>query len=377
MGTAGTPNLGQQNAIARAMIQQSSVEMTQNIFSTTVVPASQNVINVIPRNVGLIKGFYIEVAATITNTSGSGLTLTDFNAANILSQITFTDLNNNVRINTTGWHLDFLATAKQQQVWGASFASDSPIKYGSNWSVISAPATIAASGTGTVLMKYWVPLAYSDMDYRGAVYANVVQATMLLQLTINPTPVVSSGDSTTAVYTGNPATNTSTTINVYQVYMDQIPQGKGGPVLPVLDLATIYELKFSTLTGLTPGQEFPVQYSNLRDFLSTFAVYYNGTARSTGADINYLSLQSANFTNIFKVDPYLQALRTRQRIQTDFPAGTYYFDYRLRPIATTQYGNMELIVNPVTAGAGAYLTVAFEDMALTNILPQAGSLPAG
>ena len=368
------PSLQQQNAIARQLVLQQSVEMTQTIYSTTVTPANQNVLNIVPRNVGLIKGFVVEVSAVVTNNATNPLALSDFNIANILSQVVFTDLNNNVRINTSGWHLEFIDTAKRNRVFGSSQPSDSPIKYGSNWNVKSAPATIAASGTGTVTQKYWVPLAYSDQDLRGSVYGNVVNATMNLQLTLNTNVSITSGDSTLNIYTGNPSTLTSATVTVYQVYLDQLPQGKQGPVLPILDLSTVYELKNTTFSGIVANQEFSMQYSNFRDFLSTFMIYYNGTARATGADISYLALQSANFTNIFKVDPYLQAMRTRNKVSTDFPPGVYYFDHRNKPLATTQYGNLELVMNPSTAGASAYCLVGYEDFALMNTITQAGSL---
>jgi P3 major capsid protein len=376
LGTAvnAATSLPQQNLAARQLVLSSAVEMTQSIFSATVTPAATPQINIIPRNVGLIKGFWIEISALIT-AGGAMISLSDFNAANILSSVSFTDLQNNQRINTTGWHLAFLAAVKSHHVQGSARASDSPIKFGSNFNVISAPATLATTVQGTVIMKYWLPLAYSDQDLRGAVYGNVVNATMQLQLNINNTPSVASGDSTGALYTGSTAVINSATVNVYQVYLDQIPQGKGGPILPILDLSTIYELKYTTLVGMVPNQEFPIPYSNFRDYLSTFLVYYNGSARAAGTDVNYIALQAANFSNIFKVDPFLLAMKSRDLIGVDFPNGVYYVSHRNKPVATTQYGNMELIINPSTAGASAYAMVAYEDFALTNALSQAGSLP--
>ena len=376
MATSGQPSIQQQNAMARAAIQANSVEMLQSVFSQTVNPAQSNQISIIPRNIGLIKGFYVEITATVTNTAGAAITLTDFNVANILSNVTFTDLQNNVRINTYGWHLHFLNSVKSRHPYGSSVPTDSPVKYGSNWNVITAPASIAASGTGTVNMKYYVPLAYSDDDYRGAIYGNVVNATMSLQLTVNPTVAVTTGDSTQAVYSGNAATVTSVTVSVYQLYQDQLPMGAGGVVLPILDISTIYELKYTTFNGITSGIDFPMPFSNFRDYLSSFVVYFNGTARAMGTDINYLALQSANFTNLWKLDPQLHALRTRRILGTDPPPGVYYFDFRKKPIATTQYGNMELILNPSAAAQGAYAVVGYEDFALQNAITQAGSLPA-
>ena len=244
-------------------------------------------------------------------------------------------------------------------------------------------------------MWYYVPLAYAYdspvPDLRGAVYANVVNATMQLNLSFagnfgTLVAAQNATDATLAMYQGDAAgsvaaaTLSSATVTVYQEYLDQLPMGPNGVLLPILDLATIYELKQTTqANGITAGQDFPYQYSNFRDFLSTIVGYVNnGTtgARGVGADINYWALQSANFTNIWKVEPALQALMTRQHLQADMPPGFYYFGSREKPISTTQYGNMQLILNAVTAANTPYELVAVEDFALVQTLSMAGSLAA-
>lgn len=390
------------NALARAAIKARSIKMTQQIFSQTFtasgtaeLSASTPTVTVNPRNVGLIKGFWVKVLATITNGSAVVVNLSDFGPANILSQIQFFDLNNNVRIQTTGWHLNFINSIKARMPFGAALVrttgTDSPINYGSNFqgatlAQIFAPATIAAAGTGTVVMWYWVPLAYSEDDLRGSVYANVVNATMQLNLSFPARSTVDTGtDSTSAVFFGAAAGSTvlsrisAATVTVYQVYMDQLPVGQNGVLLPILDLATIYELKNTVTTSMVPNQDFPVQYANFRDFLSTFAVYVNTGAtgaRGVGLDINYWELLSANLTAIWKKEPGLVALENRLNLQDDFPPGVYYFPSRERPISTVQYGNQQLVLNPITAAAGAYLLMGYEDFALVQTLSQAGSLAA-
>ena len=388
----------QMNAIARQAIRMRAVDMTQQIFSQTFTASgtsnisnTQPVVNIIPRNVGLIKGFWVKVDTTITNGSGVQIDLSDFGPANLLSQVQFNDLNNNTRIQTTGWHMNVVDSIKRRRPYGSSLVRttglDTPVGYGTGWTgQITAPATIAAAGTGNVIMWYYVPLAYSDDDLRGAVYANVVNATMQLNLTFNTTPVVAAAtDSTSAVYVVDVAGSvalariSAATITVYQSYLDQLPVGQGGVVLPILDLATIYELKNTSLTAIVAGQDFPIQYANFRDFLSTTLIYTNTAAtgaRTKGTDINYLALQSANFTNIWKKNPDLIALQTENHLQTGMPAGSYYFGSREKPISTVQYGNMQLIINALTAGTGAYALVGFEDFALVQTLSMAGSLAA-
>ena len=399
MGTAATPaaNAAQLNQMARAAIKARAIKMTQVIFNQTFTPAAgQNIsasnpqITVPLRNVGLIMGFWLKVVFTVNNGSAETIDLTDFGPANVFSQIQFTDLNNNIRIQTPGWHIAFVNAIKARQPFGAASlktSQDSPINFGSNFTgVTTAAATITAGNNSTLTMWYYVPLAYSENDFRGAIYANVVNATMQLVLTPNPTPVVQYGtDSTSAVYVGAAAGSmaaaviSSMTVEVYQEYLDQLPVGKGGVLLPMMDLSTLYELKQTNFSAITATQDFPMQYANFRDFISTTLVYVNTGAtgaRTGGTDMNYLALQAANMTNLFKIEPALAAIKVRNHLGYDLPPGVYYFGSREKPISTIQYGNMELIINAITAGAGAYALVGYEDFARVQALNQAGSLAA-
>jgi hypothetical protein len=407
----------QVNQIARSAIKARAVRMLQGIYNQTWNPTQQPTITINPRNVGLINGFWVKVTAVISNSSAAIMNLTDFGPANLLSQIQFNDLSNNTRIQTPGWHLAFLNSWKTRRAFASALTSytgknsgtqlssaggigeDSPINFGSNFTTISAPASIPAiaasvPGTGTLTMWYYVPLAYNPdnpqmPDLRGAVYANVVNATMQLFLSFAGTygtqlVAANGADATSAVYQqasaeAVDATVTSASVTVYQDYWDQLPTGNQGVLLPILDLATIYELKQTVQTAIPAGQDFPYQYANFRDFLSTIAIFVNNGstgARGVGGDINYWALQSANFTNIWKIEPALSALMTRQHLGLDLPPGTYLFDSRNRPISTTQYGNMQLIINASSASSNPYMLVAVEDFALVQTLSMAGSLAA-
>ncbi len=372
-----------QNAAARALIAKQSLPMLQPIYSATFNPATQNVFNIPLRYVGLVTGFLLEITGTVNNTDGAAsLSLTTFNLANLLSQVQFNDLQNNVRINTTGWHLNAINSARAGRPFGSAATTDSPIAYGSNWNVIKATGfPIAHGATGTFSMYYWVPLAYDPArwDLRGAMFANVVNATANLQLTFNPnaTAIIASGDGTLAVATGAAGNINPINLTVYQAFLDQLPiDNKTGQfILPGLDIGTIYELKNTTFTSMVAGNDFPFPYSNFRDFLSTCVIYDRGGTLSTGSDINYWSLQSANLTNIFKKSPYSVALSARQIIGDDFPSGLYYFDHRAKPLSTIQYGNLALNLNASNV-TNAVAYVGWEDLSYQNAVTGAGSLPA-
>jgi hypothetical protein len=397
------------NQTARNAIKAKAIKRCYQIFSGTFVPANTPQITVNPQNVGLLRGFYVQVTLNVTNGSAVAINLSDFGPANSIAQFQFQDLQNNSRIQCPGWAVAFNNTVRTPPLpFGAAIlhttGMDAPTNYGNIFAgQISAPSSIAAAGTGTVIMWYYVPIAYSDVDLRGAIWANVVNATMQLNIAFPGNGGTSQygvslcapngADSTQAVFVGAGAgavtavTMTSVGINVYQVFYDQIPVlptamngfPAGTLLLPVTDLATIYELKQTVQSSVQPNQDFNYQYSNFRDFLATFVVYINNGStgqRTGGTDMNYLQLLSANFTAIWKKSPALVALETREKVLCDFPPGVYYLNYRSRPISTTQYGNMQLTINPNVAAAGAYALYAVEDFALIQTLSVAGSLAA-
>jgi hypothetical protein len=381
------PTLRQQNQQIRNAIKSVGQEMMQVIATGTIVPAQMPTINIPFRNVGLVRGFLVKITASVANTGSSAAALSAWNAANVLSNVTLTDFDNYQRINTTGLHLAMLGTAKEKNPWGSAelaTALDTPMKFGNNYSSISATASLAATtGTGTVQFWYWVPCAYNKSDLRGAIFAGVTNASAYLQLT--PNPVMGSGatDGTLSVYqgSGSVVTCTSLTYTVYQVYIDQLPrytQGpqQGQPILPPLDISTQYRLGFTSNTGITPSQDFPIPFSNFQDFLSLAIIYDQNGTLNPGTDLNYFSLTAANTLQLFKKGPDAQAFQQRLRWQTDMPDGSYLFDFRDAPISTNQSGNMQLNLNAITAAAGSQVLAGFESFAMVQSVLGAASLAA-
>lgn len=400
LAATNTPAQAQQltpeqlNAVQRQLVLNQSIEMRQRIFSQAINPTTQQGAVVVPlKNVGLTKRLKVIVSGTIQNTDAAvDAVATPYGIQNIFSNVQFADLNTLVRINTHGPHIAMLNAVKSRWPFGAALQTadwngTAPLQsmagqYGANFPIVTGLNALVHGTNKAVRMVYDVPLCYSDDDLRGAIYMNVLNATANLSLTLNPNAfVATAADDTFAVlrsgtcsYLGN------VTITVYQVYLDQLPQGSSGPVLPALDVSTVYELKNSTIKGMTATQDFPIPYTNFRDFLSTFAIYNNtgdNAGHGIGADINYWALQSANLTSIFSLDPLTVAEDARDILGTDLPSGTYYFSHRRKPISTLQYGNMALVLNAITSGAGAYVNICWEDFGMVNTLTQAGSLAGG
>lgn len=387
-------NAQQANMVARQMVVNNAVKRTQQIYTKTVSVANEPVLEVPVRNVGLILGFVVTVQNNIAVAAATGtpLTLTPFGPANMVSEFRFDDFNNNTRIQTRGWHVASVNSARAGSPYLAARSNLSyPQDYGNKFpSLMQAAATIGQDANSNVAMTYFIPCAYSEHDLRGAVYANVTNATAQLRIALNQAMAQARtpGGTVDAVYaTANDSTPPAdvtignVTVNVYQIYYDQLPAGPNGLVLPLLDLSVAYELKNTAIPGIVANQDFPLPYSNYRDYLSTFVLYRNrasvagGAGWATEADLNYLALESANYTNIYKVPPRLAAAWGRQTVGDDFPLGLYYLPTRARPVSTNQYGNMSVIINAANVQSGAVVLVAYEDFAVQNVVGQAQSLP--
>lgn len=374
-----------QNNNVRNYITSQCPQDTQQIFAQTVAAggaASGLVVNVLPKNVGLITGFLARVDVDIVTPAGVTLARTPYGPSNLLGKIEFIDLANYTRISTQGWHLAAINSVRARGPAGAAYTTDTPLGFGNVMTNgIVCPATVAASTTQRVSMTYHVPLAYSNDDLRGAIYAGVVSATMALNLSVNAAAVVAVGaNQTLAVYAQTGAGTVlvqNAKITVYQIFYDQLPISNGGPVLPFDDLTTSYQLKQTNLVGLSVGQDFPIPYANFNEFYSTCVLFDNGGTLNNGSDINNFQLITANASQLWKYEPWVLSYKTRTNLSVDMPIGQYYFESRRRPISTLQYGNQQLMLNPSVVNANAQLYVGFEYMTKQGTVNASGSLPAG
>lgn len=390
-----------QNAAARSLIlrggmvgnayQPPAIDMWQPLSpQLPASPGPGSVITFYIRNVGLVKRLVVYFKATVTAGASSTQYLTGqashegFGLANFVSNVTFSDLGNNQRINTTGWHLTAVASAKRRKVFGSAVTTDTPLGYGNNNNrVMYAPSTITATNSSEIDFFLEIPFVKNDTDLRGALYADVTQATAQVQITLNPNMFVSStADPSLAVYQSGGsdlASLSGLSMQVYQNYLDQLPRVGGVPILPQLDIGTAYLLN-NTVSGLpVANQQNGAAFVNARTYESvTFFYDNNGTLNINGTDLTWVYLTSANFTNVLQLDPKMLGLMDRNVLQDDFPAGMYYLDFRHRPIDTNQYGNMQLVIQPSSVGgSGAYFGYGWEAYGIIGLVNQGGSLPMG
>lgn len=140
-GQMSAQQLQAANMSVRELVLNNSQDMLQSIGSGTIVPAANNTVSLPLRQVGLVKGFIIEVTATFSNTGSGAAALTPMGPWNIIQNFSFFDLDNYQRINTPGWHIGLLNTLKEGFPFGAAMLStsmDAPVGYGNNSSIISA-----------------------------------------------------------------------------------------------------------------------------------------------------------------------------------------------------------------------------------------------
>lgn len=392
MGTTQELSPGQLNQLQREAVLTQAQPMHNSIFNQTLNPAQTPVVQIPLQNVGLVTKLLLIVSGTIQNNNASGgaaLNLTEFGFGNLFNNVTLRDTQNYQRINTSGLHLNLLQSARYRRPYAQAFSisTQSPLEYGNNFPVTTAPASIAAASSGNFRVALEVPIAYSNDNLKGAMYMNLVDVTSQLNLTINPagTAFAAAGaNRTQAIYqsaTGAAdAVISSLTVQCYQFYLYNLPTASNGqPVLPILDINTGYLLNNSQFQNQVANQNNPYPFLAMRDYYSTFLVYDNNSGASgglgNGSDINYFSLQQANFTNFWQDDPLTRVMMAREEMQVDNPPGTYYFGFRKRPLSMTAYGNMQLIMNPSQSTNGIVYAM-WESTGLLNTVAAGSSLPA-
>lgn len=364
--------------LARASPMFQLMPVSQAIGGNNVVQGNTYNFNLV--NVGLNRRVIIEVSGTIAHAAAETLTATPWGILNLISNVQLTDLSNFQRINTKPRHLFVGACARKRGVAGAAYTVSSPAGVGNNMNVMYAPSSVTTAQSFRFFIE--LPLSYTPTDLRGAVWANVTGGNWRVQLTFNQNAVVGSGttDHSEAAYYSSTAGDvgiiSNINVNIYQDYLDQLPQNRDGSfVLPTASLAYNYLWLWAPQYGIVANTEYGVQYTNFRTFLSTYFEYDNAGTLNAGTDINYFAIQVANQANIFKSDVYTAGLQTRDLIGDDFPAGCYYLDHRAKPIITNNVGNTQLVVNAATAGAGSYLSVFWEMLSVQNQALNATSLP--
>ena len=103
-------------------------------------------------------------------------------------------------------------------------------------------------------------------------------------------------------------------------------------------------------------------------------IYDQAGTLNAGSDLNYIGIQAANLVFLLKADPATIALKMRNTIGDDLPKGSYCIETRMQPINTTAYGNMQLVLNPISVAAGSNVLMGYEMLGIINQVANASSL---
>lgn len=378
----------EQNMAIRRAILANGIPVLQNVKSgsMTYSAGSPTTVNILASNVGLIRRFFLVVAGTVNCASTYSLTRSQGGLANLLSNVQFTDQNNRLRINTTGWHLHLNASEKRRRPFGAALVAstgfDDTCGLGSNFPVMNGPASVTGGTAQNFTMIFEIPVVNSNTDLSGAIYANQTTSNNQLQFTLNPNAFVYGSSAFNAAYTASAAVGTSLptltnlTWTLYQDFIDQLPVDNSGfAVLPQQDISWALCLQnmnpgvqvanADNLYSLTP---FNV-YQNLMLFWDNYT--YNGT---TGGDVSYIKTQISNTYVLRQWDPLMLAVQTRNIVGADMPGthsstnsgAVYSLDFRAKPLSVNQLSSTNIVFKPTTVNSAAALNIAQEFLWYAN-----------
>jgi hypothetical protein len=397
---ASAQNALQANAAIRANILANAIPVLQNVRSgsLTYTPGTPTTWTVLASNVGLIRRFFLELTLTLnTTTGGKTLTATPFGLANLLSNVTFIDQNNRVRINTTGMHLHAIASQKRRRLFGSAAgvgdigATTSSISdqsgFGINFSTnqlppSTAPAKVITAATPCTATFVWeIPVVNSNQDLTGAIYANQTTSNNQLQFTLNPNMFITSGDGFNACFvTTDTVANALVTgikWTLYQDFLDQLPvDNTGFAQLPPIDIAYALCLQMINPGTIVQAQDnlYALPPFNVYQDLMLFWDNPTYNTAPVGSDVNYIKVQISNTYVLFQVDPVMSAIRARSMLGSDMPAfigsatsgAIYDLDFRHKPLSVNQLSSTNVVFNPSTVETGANLQYGQEYLWYAN-----------
>jgi hypothetical protein len=259
------------------------------------------------------------------------------------------------------------------------------MSFGANFFTNNAPSTFTGGTPKNFEWCFEIPIAYTDTDLRGCIWANQVTANNLLSLTINPNFFASNSsaaDVSGSAYNSATALGTAvpTLTNLkFTLYQDMFVQGptdqNGNTQLPQIDMAYSYNLLNVPAQALQANADNVFFAAPNRQILSHMLFWdnYLYNTAPAGSDVTAIKIQIANSLVVRQMEPGILGYWTRNLLGTDMPVGssggtgtsktdytTYYIDTRRRPLNVQVSGNVGLYFNPNTVQAGAALNIGYE-----------------
>lgn len=348
-----TVNPLQQNAMARAMLLQTGMQMVKRIAPITGVVMGQ-ALKLPLQRMGIMTGVLLQFTVPVTLTVGAA-TPSPVGPWNIVQQVKYTDFAGVDRTRTNGAQLWQAQSLKARDALSAAPKMDGAgavvplLNYNTN--ILKQPTAVSVD---TIQFSLYVPMAYDPQsDLTGAVLTqtNVGEHYISLQIAnalVNADPWI-------APYTaGTIALGAAgITVEAFQHYIQ--PQSMAANQLPILDLSTIYGFEggYATAAGIAANQSTYINYPNNRSILSTLINFENGSAFTLNeTDIAQITLMANSNTNLREMTPrYLREMQ-RNIMQRDLPSGAFYLGSRRQPILTQLYANVQAKMDVLAVNAG-------------------------
>lgn len=211
----------------RQRVLQKSIGSWQGFGNTTIIDTLR---------AGILAGYYVKVAGTLHCTPGSGTIATTARwPYYLLKNGRFQANGQSNLIQSTGWFLRVRELMQDPQfddrgvvnkIGGSTRTQGTLALNSESWGVGSNTTSIA-TGTYTVELTFFVPVAYEMKALTGAVFCQTMSTTLELDLTW-------ANKATLFTLTGNAAVTFTPAVTVEAVMFTIPSDGRGGMVLPNL-----------------------------------------------------------------------------------------------------------------------------------------------
>lgn len=364
------PNPGQQNAMMRQMLMQSSPLMVKKVGTFTGTLGGNTRVKLF--NVGLITRLMLKVTVNTTiGTATATLGPKGLNA--LLSRVKLVDFDGSDRVNATGFQLYQRNSLRRRKT--STFGYANVMSNVSNNAATTAvapgetfPIVNGAVGTNNQVAFVEVPVCrdVEAGDLRGIILAQTTVGELSLSIDWASAAFANGDDD--RVFNGAATTTVavnSISVDVYQEYF--LPQAIQGIVpIPQIDTMTVYELSGGVRTSdnIAAGTEKLLSLPNVRQIHGVYASYLNNSRLGGSAFANDMSQIRliANGNNVLReYEILMQYQEQRQYLGADLPRGTYFMDFSTSPLQTNLYGNIQMGFTPAgTVTAGANIEVMYE-----------------
>jgi hypothetical protein len=344
-------NLLQQNDALRVALLRSSPRMSKKIGTYSGDEGETTRIKLF--NTGLLTRIRLYVTALYT--VGTHVTAaTDFAPYNFIKRIKLVDFDGTTRVDCSGFQLWQVNSRRYKTPYGLNAEGLTAVS--------AAPSAPVTATTDTSLHWVEIPLAIDpERDLRGAMLAQTTVGEMQLVIEWATTFQNATQNMDYPFYVSSSSTvgTTSTSVEVYQDYLQPVALGNVVPIPPI-DVMTVYEISsLRSSDNLAANAEKLFNFPNQRAVIAAHLQYVADGANS-GSITGFRLLANGSQT-IEEMTLARQLQNQRLMLHSDLVAGAYIFDYSAKPIQTAQYGNVQLGMTPSAIGSSSqYADITWE-----------------